>query len=188
MEDCPPRASIAGRLARRGATRFFHHGLLAASLLWLAAILAAPHGLQAAPGAVGRLGAGAVYLAGGVVCHQRPERSFMDAGHPLPVCARCTGIYAAAPLACLLALALPGRRGRRWWAWAGTPRGIVAAALPAAISVGVEWVTGWTDPVTRTATGALVGFGGAGLVCAAIAASTGAAAAGPPPLAGDKLR
>ncbi|MEO5821831.1 MAG: DUF2085 domain-containing protein, partial [Vicinamibacteraceae bacterium] len=78
---------------------------LAASLLWLAAIFAAPHGLHAAPGAASRLAAGTVYLAGRVVCHQRPERSFVAAGHPLPVCARCTGIYAAAPLACLFALA-----------------------------------------------------------------------------------
>jgi hypothetical protein len=169
-----PRPSVA-----RAATV----GCAAASLLWLAALLAAPHGLEAVPGAPARLAAGTVYLAGRVVCHQRPERSFRAAGHPLPVCARCTGIYAAAPLACLLALALPGGRGRRWWGWAATPRGLVVAALPAAISVVVEWVTGWTDPATRVATGAVVGFGGAGLVCASIAASTPAAAAGlPPPL------
>jgi hypothetical protein len=158
-------------------------------VVWLAALVAAPHGLHAAPGAAARLGAGAVYLAGGVVCHQRPERSFVAAGHPLPVCARCTGIYAAAPLACLLALALPGGRGRRWWAWAGTRRGILAAAVPAVISVGVEWVTGWTDPATRAATGAIVGFGGAGLVCASIAAPAGADAAGlPPPLPSAEAR
>jgi FtsH-binding integral membrane protein len=172
---------VARRIA--GAVRGATLGCAAASLLWLAAILAAPHGLHAASATAARLGAGVVYLAGGVVCHQRPERSFTAAGHPLPVCARCTGIYAAAPLACLLALALPIGRGRRWWAWAGTPRGILAAALPAAISVAVEWVTGWTDPATRAATGAAIGFGGAGLVCASIAASTGSTAAGlPPPL------
>ena len=47
---------------------------LAASLFWLAAILAAPHALDAAPAAPRRLGAGVIYLAGHVVCHQRPER------------------------------------------------------------------------------------------------------------------
>jgi hypothetical protein len=140
----------------------------AASLLWLAAILAAPHALHEEPGTPRRLGAGLVYLAGRVVCHQRPERSFHAAGHPLPVCIRCTGIYAAAPLACLLAIALPAGGGRRLWAWGGTRRGILLAALPAAISVTAEWITGWTDPVTRAATGGVVGYAGAGLVCAAI--------------------
>ena len=156
---------------------------LSVSLLWLAAILAAPHALEAAPGAPGRLGAGVIYLAGRVVCHQRPERSFVAAGHPLPVCARCTGIYAAAPLACLLALALPGGRARRLWAWAATPRGVLVAVLPTAVSVVVEWITGWTDPGLRAATGAVLGFAGAGLVCASLASQPGrAAAALPPPL------
>ncbi len=156
---------------------------LVASLFWLAAILAAPHALHAAPGAPGRLGAGTIYLAGRVVCHQRPERSFVAAGHPLPVCARCTGIYAAVPLACLLAVALPGGRARRLWAWAGTRRGVFVAALPTAVSVVVEWITGWTDPGLRAATGAMLGFGGAGLICASLASqSERTAAALPPPL------
>ncbi|MDP2319137.1 MAG: DUF2085 domain-containing protein [Acidobacteriota bacterium] len=33
------------------------------------------------------------YLAGSVVCHQLPERSFVTAGLQWPVCARCAGIY-----------------------------------------------------------------------------------------------
>ena len=171
-----PRAASAG--VRRATAAF-----LAASLVWLAAILAAPHALDAAPAAPRRLGAGVIYLAGHVVCHQRPERSFVAAGHPLPVCARCTGIYAAAPLACLLALALPGGRARRAWAWAGTPRGLLIAALPTAASVAVEWITGWTDPGLRAATGAVLGFAGAGLVCAALTPqSARSAVALPPPL------
>jgi Predicted membrane protein (DUF2085) len=141
---------------------------LVASLVWFAAILAAPLALQAAAGAPGRLAAGGIYLAGRVVCHQRPERSFAADGHPLPVCARCTGIYAGAPLACLLAVALPRGRARRLWAWARTPRGLLAAALPTAVSVVVEWATGWTDPGLRAATGAVLGFVGAGLICGSL--------------------
>jgi uncharacterized membrane protein len=154
-----------------------------ASLLWLAAILAAPHALHAAPGDPGRLAAGTIYLAGRVVCHQRPERSFVAAGHPLPVCARCTGIYAGASLACLLAVALPGGRARRVWTWARTPRGLLIAALPTALSVVVEWATGWTDSGLRAATGAVLGFAGAGLICGAlIPRPERSAAALPPPL------
>jgi len=157
--------------------------LLVASLAWLAALFAAPHALHADAGAPRRLCAGAVYLAGRVVCHQRPERSFVAAGHPLPVCARCTGVYAAAPLACLIALLLPAGRGRRVWDWTGTRRGILVAVLPAAVSVAVEWMTGWTDPGVRAATGVLLGFGGAGLVCAAMTVRTApVGAALPPPL------
>jgi len=157
--------------------------LAATSLLWLAAVLAAPHALEAAPGTPVRLGAGTIYLAGRVVCHQKPERSFAAAGHPLPVCARCTGIYAAAPLAFLLALALPGGAARKLWAWPATRRGLLVAALPAAASVVVEWTTGWTDPGLRAATGAILGFAGAGIVSASLASRPmGAAATLPPPL------
>jgi Predicted membrane protein (DUF2085) len=172
---------VSGRAVRRTTA-----ACLAASLVWLAAIVAAPHALHAAPGAPARLGAGAIYLAGRAVCHQRAERSFVAAGHPMPVCARCTGIYAGAPLACLLALAFPGGRVRRLWGWARTRRGLLAAALPAAVSVVVEWTTGWTDPGLRAATGVVLGFAGAGLVCGAVSSRPErAAAALPPPVPGS---
>jgi uncharacterized membrane protein len=141
------------------------------SAAWLAAVLAAPHGIDAPARTGARLGAAGIYVAGRFVCHQKPERSFTAHGHPLPVCARCTGIYAAAPLACLLALAWPAGRGRRLWAWGASPRALAIAAAPAIVTVVVEWITGWTDPWLRAATGTLIGLGGAGLVCAAIAHS-----------------
>lgn len=169
--------NAGGRAVRRTTAAFG-----AASVIWLAAIVAAPYALDDAPGTPGRIGAGTIYLAGRVVCHQRPERSFAVAGHPMPVCARCAGIYAAAPLAVLLALVLPGP-GRKLWAWPATRRGLVVAVLPATISVVVEWTTGWTDPGLRAATGALLGFAGAGLVCASLASRpVDAAAVLPPPL------
>ena len=156
---------MSGRAAIRLATA----AVLALSLLWIAALLAAPHGLDRPPGAPTRLLAGGVYLAGDVVCHQRPERSFVAAGHPLAVCARCTGMYAAAPVACLLALILPTGRPRRLWDWTITRRGLVAAALPTAATVALEWITGWTSAPVRAAAGAVLGFAGAGFVCAALA-------------------
>lgn len=34
-----------------------------------------------------------IYRPFGTFCHQLPERSYFIAGHPLAVCARCTGLY-----------------------------------------------------------------------------------------------
>jgi uncharacterized membrane protein len=47
-----------------------------------------------------------VYGTGGVVCHQRPERSFHIHGRQLAVCARCTGLYVSALAGGLFALVL----------------------------------------------------------------------------------
>jgi uncharacterized membrane protein len=52
----------------------------------------------------------AIYLIGHVVCHQNPERSLWIGGAPLPVCARCTGIYGGV----FLALLLRGKWRRSW--------------------------------------------------------------------------
>jgi uncharacterized membrane protein len=46
---------------------------------------------------------------GYAVCHQIPERSFVLAGRPLPLCARCTGTFLGAMLG-LVAMLLLGRR------------------------------------------------------------------------------
>ena len=42
------------------------------------------------------------------VCHRIPERTFIFAGRPLPLCARCSGTYLGA-LAGLIVLILRGR-------------------------------------------------------------------------------
>jgi predicted membrane protein DUF2085 len=148
-------------------------GCLLTSLIWLAAILAAPAWQGAPPASRLHAASGLIYLSGHAVCHQRPERSFTQAGHPLPVCARCTGIYAAAPLGCLVALLAPSGRARRLWAWAVTPRGLLAAALPTILTVTIEWVSGWTSAPVRALAGAGLGFAGAGLVCGALAHAVG---------------
>src|SRR5438128_2972039 len=79
--------------------------LIATSITWVAVLpLAAfaashPHGSEA-----GRVLAFVVYGAGSFVCHQLPDRSFQLWAVPMPVCARCTGIYVGAALAAGLVL------------------------------------------------------------------------------------
>jgi hypothetical protein len=148
-------------------------GCLLVSLLWLAAIVAAPTWQSAPAASRVHAASGLIYLAGHAVCHQRPERSFTRDGHPLRVCAGCPGIYAAARLACLAARPAPAGRAPRLWSWAVTPRGLFAAALPTLLTVIVEWTTGWTSGPIRALAGAGLGFAGAGLVCGALAHAAG---------------
>jgi uncharacterized membrane protein len=106
--------------------------LATAAVLWLAAILLAPLAIASnrrvlAAGAVG------LYASGARICHQRPDRCFRIDGRPMPVCARCTGLYAGAAIAAPLALVWAARpSGRRARAVAA------AAALPTAITWAIE--------------------------------------------------
>ena len=118
------------------------------SLTWVAALAAAPASLRS-PAAAVRAVAAVPYVIGSRVCHQAAERSFSLAGAPLPVCARCTGLYAGVPFGILAGLALrrPGTspRPRAW-------RLLAWAALPTALSVlveraGVAPVPGWVRAV-----------------------------------------
>jgi uncharacterized membrane protein len=87
--------------------------------LWVTALLAAP---------------GWLFPAGGFICHQRPERSFIVNGNQMAVCARCAGLYAGAalavPLALLIASPLASHRARRL---------VVVAALPTAVTWTLEF-------------------------------------------------
>jgi uncharacterized membrane protein len=144
--------------------------LLAASLSWAAALLAAPHAIAADGPA--RVAAAFTYFGAGYVCHQRPERSFHVDGRQLPVCARCTGLYLAAPFGLAGALFMRRRGGaddrtyRRWRV------AIVAAAIPTVISVGLEWIggPGLSGNISRALTALPLG--------ATLAAVVGAAALG----------
>jgi uncharacterized membrane protein len=141
---------------------------LAASLLWAGAILVAPLALARSAGHPTPLAAVAVvaYLTGARVCHQQAERSFHVAGRPLPVCARCAGLYLMFPMA--LAVIHGGLRAARpRGAWRRWP--LVAAAVPVAASVVVEWITGWSSAPLRAATGAALAIGLAWLVAVALA-------------------
>jgi uncharacterized membrane protein len=100
------------------------YALTAAALIWIAALLAAPYALHSSSPMAAACAAG-VYAASGLVCHQRPERSFSLFGSQLPVCARCTGLYVSAavatPIALAAATALPAARARLV---------VIGAALP----------------------------------------------------------
>jgi uncharacterized membrane protein len=121
----------------------------AATTGWLAAILLAPMAIVGPDTPLSMRGSAvAVYLFGRQICHQRAERSFHVRGVAMPVCARCTGLYAGLPLGVAASL-LPRRirqaalaRPRRWF---------LAASVPTLVSVGVELLTGLTSEVSRAA-------------------------------------
>jgi uncharacterized membrane protein len=102
--------------------------LTTAAVLWTAVVFTAPHGLAGVP-AVSAI----VYASASLVCHQRPDRSFHAAGNPLPVCARCSGLYLSAALGALAA----------WFGLARMPPRVkallVAAAIPTLLTVAGEW-------------------------------------------------
>lgn len=126
----------------------------AAALLWAGALPLAAW-LRGAPGGLAALVSFLIYGIGSVICHQRPERSFHLGTVPLPVCARCVGIYAGGAVIALAALAgcrFPACSARRARLW------LTAAAAPAVLSLLYEWVTDQT-PVNsiRAVTGVLMG-------------------------------
>jgi uncharacterized membrane protein len=83
-----------------------------------------------------------VYVAGSIVCHQIPERSFHMAGFQLPVCARCTALYAGAAIGVIV-----------WAVWRPAPfqsprwarRAVIAAAAPTLITAATAFMGLW-DP------------------------------------------
>jgi uncharacterized membrane protein len=122
--------------------------LLGGALVWagvipLAAFAATrPGGVPAAYGF-----ALVAYSMGRVICHQLPVRSFHLWGVALPVCARCTGIYAGAAVvavAVFVARATPVRTGAPGDMPSATTarRVLVAAMLPTALTLVFEWTTG----------------------------------------------
>lgn len=96
------------------------------------------------------LAAWGVYQFFAPVCHQDAARSFWIAGVPLPVCARCLGIYIGATVGAFFSLqrrtariAVAGLLAQNLAEWAGevaglhglwmAPRFVLGAALGAAI-------------------------------------------------------
>jgi uncharacterized membrane protein len=105
-----------------------------------------------------------VYMAGSFICHQRPERSFALFGVPLPVCARCTGIYVGAAM---MGLAMTVRESRGRLRVGGEPRVLLAAAaVPTVATLVYEWTSGvMPSHSIRAATGSLLGAAVAFIIC-----------------------
>jgi uncharacterized membrane protein len=70
---------------------------------WAALVAGAPRLVSTASSDPAAFVAAWIYRAGGLLCHQQPARSFSVDGVPLPVCARCTGLYAGAAAGAALA-------------------------------------------------------------------------------------
>ena len=116
---------------------------------WLVLIVAAP--LLPIPIA------GALYAIGSHICHQRPDRSFHLLTAQLPVCGRCTGLYAGAALgASAAALAAPIRD----FAARSSARAVlVLGAVPTGLTLACEWAGLWKGSnVVRAAAGLPLGI------------------------------
>jgi uncharacterized membrane protein len=74
--------------------------LAAASFVWLALLAG---GASCAPDGASWF-CDAIFRFCSYVCHQRPERSFHWGAQAWPVCARCLGLYVAAPAGAALAI------------------------------------------------------------------------------------
>jgi uncharacterized membrane protein len=96
----------------------------------------------------------AIYRSFSAFCHQIPERSYFVAGHPLAVCARCTGLYAGFALTFLLYPLIRSLKStetppRKW---------LILAAIPMAVDFSLTIFGIWENTHTsRLFTGLLLG-------------------------------
>lgn len=159
-------------------------GLLVAgaAVVWAAMLPAAAYAAALpADRSAAQVFAFAVYAFGSAICHQRDERSFHLFAEQLPVCARCTGLYAGAAIAAIWYVGLfrrrasgPGPSGVEGppsgAAGTGTARLLLAsAAVPMAASLVYEWTTGDVPSnVVRAGTGIVFGSAVANVILAAV--------------------
>ncbi|HKY30988.1 MAG TPA: DUF2085 domain-containing protein [Candidatus Polarisedimenticolia bacterium] len=127
-----------------------------AAALWCALAAAPPLLEHAGHGAA----AGWSRLPLALVCHQKPQRSFLLAERPMALCARCSGIAAGFLAGSLLVLGLSVARPGR--APAFPPRQLLLiGVLPMGLQWGLTaaWISKSLDGAAlRAGTGALFGF------------------------------
>lgn len=85
-----------------GRPRLAMAAVALAAILMLLSIAAPPHAIL-----------GKADVVGYAICHRIPERSFILAGRPLPLCARCTGTFLGAILGLVAMLLLRRHRASR---------------------------------------------------------------------------
>lgn len=119
--------------------------LVAAVLLgWNAALWSAPVSNATTLSAL-------TYLAGSLVCHQKPERSFHRDGAQFPVCARCQGLYVGALVGVIGWVVLAGSggiaaaRSRRVFERNTLRATMLAVAAPTIFTLAFAWLGVW-DP------------------------------------------
>jgi len=105
---------------------------------WVAIVVVTPvalaHGYVTLPAVV--------YEAAGLICHQRPERSFHLLGIQLPVCARCFGLYASGAIGAVAACMLADRGVERH-GLSSLRSALSIAAIPTAVTLVCEWMGLW---------------------------------------------
>jgi len=139
-------------------------GLTWVAMAWVALVLTTPALL--ARGRVPTLTL-AVYHAGSLVCHQRPERSFHLAGVQMPVCARCFGLYLSGAAGLTAAW-----RSRRTLSARAVRTVLALAALPIAATVALEWLGAIeTTNLLRMVTGLPLGFAAGVVIVRSLARS-----------------
>ncbi len=149
---------FAGCMAVRAP--LFRRAFVVATIGWAIALpLATAAAASPHPASAMYLSALSVFVTGRVICHQIAERSFALWGRQMPVCARCTGIYAGAAVAAAVAsLRANDSRG------AAVPA-LAVAALPTIATLVFEWTTGITPSNTiRAAAGLPIGAAVAWLI------------------------
>jgi uncharacterized membrane protein len=116
---------------------------LALSTLWAASIpLATFVASRPDSSSVSYAFALSVYAIGHVVCHQLPARSFHVWMTSLPVCARCTGIYAGAAATAIVLALMPRTSVEARSVRVDPKRVLLLALVPTALTLMFEWTTG----------------------------------------------
>ncbi len=140
-------------------------GLWAGVLVATPYLMAHPHPRQAG------LAAAAVYVVSGVVCHQLSDRSFHLWDRQVPVCARCSGLYAGAPLGIVGVFARRRPSDRRpqtagqVWPLRRLRTILIAAAVPTLATAAVEIVgIAESTNLVRAVSALPLGFGVAWVV------------------------
>jgi uncharacterized membrane protein len=112
-----------------------------------------------------------VFAIGGLICHQRPERSFVVDGSQFPVCARCTGLYLSGAAGVAVWLGVKIARG--WRPLPLDPRRVarifVLTAIPTALSLASGTLHLWDGSNLTRALLAIPLGASAGAIVAAVA-------------------